>query len=136
MKKIISLSLALMLVLGILIVPASAEETTLCKIGVLSMLNIDESKMKDRKILEICSAIAGIPGIRNAEKNEDMRLFTCSAEKELSAASLQELIRRLTELNEARWEAEGRLKAEGRYITARFPDDGELTSFYVINISG
>jgi ABC-type amino acid transport substrate-binding protein len=55
MKKIISLSLVLMLLLGILAVPALAEEKQTAKIGVLAMLNVDEAKMKDiltaRKIL-------------------------------------------------------------------------------------
>lgn len=67
MKKIISLSLALMLVLGILIVPASAEETTLCKIGVLSMLNIDESKMKDILTARTLLIKAGFAQNDNAE---------------------------------------------------------------------
>lgn len=55
MKKLISLFLALTLLLGVLAVPAMAEEAQPAKIGVLTMLNIDEAKMKDilaaRKIL-------------------------------------------------------------------------------------
>ena len=42
MKKIISLTLALMLLLGILAVPAVAEEAHLSTIGVLSYLNLNE----------------------------------------------------------------------------------------------
>jgi hypothetical protein len=44
MKKIISLSLALMLLLGILAVPAMAEEKQPSKVGVLSLLNFNEAK--------------------------------------------------------------------------------------------
>ncbi len=47
MKKLISLFLALMLLLGVLAVPALAEEALTKKVGMLSMLNIDEAKMKE-----------------------------------------------------------------------------------------
>ena len=53
MKKLISLALALMLLVSILAVPAMAEEPAkteeprIRKVGVLSMLNIDEAKMQD-----------------------------------------------------------------------------------------
>jgi len=47
MKKIISISLVLMLLLGVLAVPAMAEQKQPAKIGVLTMLNVDEAKMKE-----------------------------------------------------------------------------------------
>ena len=47
MKKLISFSLALMLLLGVLVVPALAEEARVKKVGVLAMLRIDEAKMQD-----------------------------------------------------------------------------------------
>ena len=50
--------------------------------------------------------------------------------------SRQKLVRALTELNEARWEAGGRLKMTGRYTTAGFPGDGGLTPFCSIMIIG
>ena len=93
-------------------------------------------KEKHEKILEICAAIAGISGIKNAEANEDIRVFTCVAERKLPAPSLQKLVRTLTELNEVRWKAGGRLKMTGRYTTEGFPGDGGLTSFCSIMIIG
>ena len=61
MKKIISLSLTLMLLLGILAVPAMADEAQVKKVGTLSYLNLTEeqslltSPMKEplRKLLTI-----------------------------------------------------------------------------------
>ena len=47
MKKMISLVLAVVMLMGILAVPAMAEDTKVRKVGVLSMLNITEEKMKD-----------------------------------------------------------------------------------------
>lgn len=93
-------------------------------------------KENHEKILEICSVIAGISGIKNAEADGNTRVFTCAAERKLSAPSLQKLVRALTELNEARWEAGGRLKMTGRYTTAGFPGDGGLTPFCSIMIIG
>ena len=45
MKKLISLTLVLILAMTALIVPATAEETRVIKVGVLTMLNIPEEEM-------------------------------------------------------------------------------------------
>jgi len=62
MKKTISLALALMLLMSILAVPAMAEEGKTRKIGELSMLNIDEAKMKNiMTARRLASHIGGEP---------------------------------------------------------------------------
>ena len=91
---------------------------------------------KHERILKICAAIAGIPGIKDAEENVGMRLFTCVAEEKLPASSLQMLIRTLAELNEARWDAEGRLKANGRYTNAGYPENSQSIVYRSVTIIG
>jgi len=76
MKKIISISLVLMLLLGILAVPALAEEVKIKKVGVLGMLRIDEGKMKDillaRRIMRELSIKSG-EGDKKPEPNPDSK---------------------------------------------------------------
>jgi ABC-type amino acid transport substrate-binding protein len=47
MKKLISLALALMLLMGTAAAPAASAAATVKKVGVLSMLNLDAARMKD-----------------------------------------------------------------------------------------
>jgi ABC-type amino acid transport substrate-binding protein len=71
MKKIISISLVLMLLLGILAVPALAEETTIRKVGELSMLNLDEEKMQDIMLARLQMALMQ----REGDESVDMGLL-------------------------------------------------------------